>query len=545
MCLLLSACGKEPSQPTEVLVTVHSNFAEELTRVEVRLFDVREERSSDGYDFDLSSALTLPISFAVVPGDGHAAQRLLVVVTGKNARGEVIAQNKAIAAFTSNEFKALDVWLLQACRSVMCAAGQTCGAANSVAGQCSETPTVVTRVVRPGEENKETIPTPVLRSAEGDDGGRDGGLDATDGGEGGSDVGGRDSGASSPFDAGRDAGSIDTNPARDASVDATTDASVDATIAKPDAAIVVPDAGPTFPADPVLPLGSCQSGSTTGCNAYEAALVTIQLGAAGAIMEPNVGAGYANTLNAGDTLAGCSTVLQSYGYIKLDADFLADPGTVDLRLYTLYRPANWTRAAPYPIVLWSNVACLLPEEYGGLLRFVASQGFIVIAANARLPSGGVEALNALRFALALNNDANSPYYRRMDTTRIAAAGDAASSARAAADARINTAVMMHGTASLNKPFLMIGADIEVDLGLSTLMTTLSQADAGAYIFLHGNDYNGKLISVREPNRIAAPLSAWLGYRLRNDASDRSQFIGARCGLCNRPSEFDYAQKGLN
>jgi Chlorophyllase enzyme len=553
-CMLL-ACDSEQDlkQPTQVLVTVHSNYGEDLTRVEVRLFDVREQNPSDGYDFDLSSDLTLPLSFAVVPADDRPAQRLLVVVSGRNVLGELLAQTKAIAAFAPGEIKALDVWLLQACRSVMCAAGQTCGAMGSVAGQCSETPTLEGRAIKPGDEKRETTPAPVLEVS-GDAG--EGGMPAPLGSDAGPDAAPGDGGGSQSSDAALDAGGTQISD-RDASMglDAARDAAADATSVVPKAdsggadaraadANMPLDTGMMLPADPVLPLVLCHNGSTEACGSFEAESSVITLGPMGAIMEPNVGAAFANTIDPADNLAACSAVLQSDGYAPIDADFLANTDGLDLRLYTLYRPANWRRDARYPVVVWGNGTCYYPELYGGVLRALASQGFIVIAPNTRVVSGA-QLLNALRFLLPLNDNSANPYYLRMDTSKIAVIGAPASATSAGADPRVSTAVLMNGAGNLQKPFLMIAADSIDGFAVNQLMNATNQASASAYLFLHGNDSHGARVGVRHPDRLATPITSWLKYRLENDAASRSMFVGASCGFCNRASEFDYGQKGLN
>jgi hypothetical protein len=545
-CLLL-ACESEQGvkQPTQLLVSVRSNYGDELTRVEVRLFDVLEQNSGDAYDFELSSDLMLPLSFAVVPAAERTVQRLLVVINGRNALGELLAQTKVIAAFAPDEIKALDVWLLQACRSVMCTSGQTCGAMGSVAGQCSETPTLEGHVIKPGDEKKEIPPAPVLIAAVPPDAGEDymptprgsdAGLDATLPDADSMRITDRDASMArdGALDASVEEASVAPAPPKDAG----------ASDARAADANVPVDAGPRLPADPMLPLARCRNGSIEACSSYEAEWGVITLAAMGAIMEPNVGAAFANTVDAADNLAACSTVIQSYGYRKVDADFLADPAPVDLRLYTLYRPANWRRDARYPVVVWGNGSCLYPEMYGGLLRAIASQGYIVIAPNARVVSGA-QLLNALRFLLPLNDNSASPYYLRMDTGKIAVIGSPASATSAGADSRITSAVLMGGAGNMTKPFLMIGADMIDGLGSSQLMNASNQAAAAAYLFFHGNDYNGLVIGVRQPDRLAGPITSWLKYRLENDATSRAMFVGASCGLCNRASDFDYGQKGLN
>jgi hypothetical protein len=147
------------------VVTVHSDFDAELARVEVKLFDELEEKVSDKYTF---TEPALPFSFAVEPAPGDAAPGVLVVLTGKDASGEVLAQTKATAAFEPRKIVVVDLWLLAACRGRICAAGETCGASESMADLCGPTPLLDTRAASPGEEVTGNFEAPSLPRAVGE-----------------------------------------------------------------------------------------------------------------------------------------------------------------------------------------------------------------------------------------------------------------------------------------------------------------------------------------------------------------------------------------
>ena len=51
-------------------------------------------------------------------------------------------------------------------------------------------------------------------------------------------------------------------------------------------------------------------------------------------------------------------------------------------LYSTYRPATWPEGK-IPVLSWGNGTCAQPEGYGALLRYIASQGFFIVAANNR------------------------------------------------------------------------------------------------------------------------------------------------------------------
>ncbi|HET6339322.1 MAG TPA: hypothetical protein VFG30_39175, partial [Polyangiales bacterium] len=66
------------------------------------------------------------------------------------------------------------------------------------------------------------------------------------------------------------------------------------------------------------------------------------------------------------------------------------------------------RSQKVPIITWGNGTCAKTEDYGALLRYVASQGFFVVAANSRWVGGGNNAMTrALDFAFAATADARA------------------------------------------------------------------------------------------------------------------------------------------
>jgi hypothetical protein len=276
-------CGDAEVVPaTEVLIVVHSDLGADIASIDAHVFDEREQRASDNYTFDPSawasdaaSGQIAPFSFALVPSAAAPSARVLVVLTGRNSAGTVIAQNKVITSFLEQKIVAVDLWLLAGCRNVVCAAGQTCGAPSSVSGQCSPTPEAVPRAVEPHQEVVINAVGPVLQPAfngpaadagvgDGGDASPLGGMggpgpDAGDASQLGGGMGGLVPDAGMPADAGRadaststdasvsgpDAGRTDAGPSNpeagpsDAAVDA--DADIDAFLGNPDAS---GDSGP-------------------------------------------------------------------------------------------------------------------------------------------------------------------------------------------------------------------------------------------------------------------------------------------------------------
>src|SRR5262249_4485894 len=128
----------------------------------------------------------------------------------------------------------------------------------------------------------------------------------------------------------------------------------------------------------------------------------VPLGPYGAVMEINVGVGFENTVNNADTpadAATCQGFANGFGEDPTLTAQLLDTGNIDFSLYPVSRPANWPDGK-VPVLSWGNGTCAQPEGYGTLLRYIASQGFVVIAANSRWVGTGTEIKHGLDFAEA-------------------------------------------------------------------------------------------------------------------------------------------------
>jgi hypothetical protein len=304
-----------------------------------------------------------------------------------------------------------------------------------------------------------------------------------------------------------------------------------------------------------LAAGACERGSTQPCTSFVTSSGSaLTLGRLGAVMEKNVGRGFENVVSESDTSTLCDVFIAAFGADPVEAEEWLDIGDLNLALYTVYRPANWRAGERYPIVTWGNGTCMQPETYGALLRYVASQGFFVVAANSRFVGSGAEQRRALDYALAANNDRRSPYFRRLDTSRIAAIGHSQGglgTVNASSDARVDTtAIFNAGSSSASKPFLLFSGDRDISgADASALAAVVNAAPRAAYLYYHmipgTSSLDGYLTLIMQPERVTEPTAAWLKYQLNGDAASRRWFVGRNCQLCNRAAEFEYGQHGLN
>jgi hypothetical protein len=305
---------------------------------------------------------------------------------------------------------------------------------------------------------------------------------------------------------------------------------------------------------------ACGTFTTLGAMSPGATIppVKIQLGPYGAQMDVNMGKGFENAVNAADadtSQATCMTFAALFGQDQASTDQLLNVMSLDFKLYTVYRPANWVEGETYPIITWGNGTCAQPEGYGALLRYIASYGYVVVAANSRwVGDPSAPMLRALDYMFAANDDSTSPYYHRLDTTKVGATGHSQggmATISASSDARVKTVIIFNGgDTPASKPFLTVSGERDItgdvnDSGLQAVVTGASQA---AFLFYHmvpgSGTLDGHLTLMLQPDRVAEPATRWFQYMLKGDAASAPWFVGDSCMLCGMASQFDYGEKGL-
>lgn len=245
---------------------------------------------------------------------------------------------------------------------------------------------------------------------------------------------------------------------------------------------------------------------------------------------------------------------------------MATDSTLDT--HTIFRPKDlgvFGQSNKLPIIAWGNGACAnSPWEHVNFLSEVASHGFLVIAIGT-MPQEGQRAdgrrttssqlIEAIDWAIAKNSDKTSPYYNKIDTTKISVSGMSCGGLQAlevAHDSRITTAIIcnsgilpnpgagMPGMPSVTKNqleklhsavlYLLGGpSDIAYANGMDDFKrinhvpvyaANLDVGHGGTYRQPHGGEY-------------AVVATAWYQWQLKNDQQAGTMFTGQPCGLSQR------------
>jgi hypothetical protein len=289
--------------------------------------------------------------------------------------------------------------------------------------------------------------------------------------------------------------------------------------------------------------GPCKSGITT----YG---VKTEFGPYGVRSKYNVGKGFET--GGTDDSAFCNTVfIPSFGADPKGSADLMNTHDLDYGLFTVFYPGCMPEGEKFPVITWGNGTCAMPEGYGPLLRYVASFGYIIIAANNREVAGGEPMLKGLDFMTAENEKADSEFYHHVDTDKFAAMGHSqggGATISAADDPRVKAVIIWNGGTSANKPFLAVSGDR--DLG-GTAAQMKNSADAAprpaAWLWYHqvpaavngsttGDLAPGHLTLMMESERVIKPAVAWWDLILKGKDDAKKMFLGTDCTLCD-PNAF--------
>ena len=127
-----------------------------------------------------------------------------------------------------------------------------------------------------------------------------------------------------------------------------------------------------------------------------------------------------------------------------------------LTTHTIFRPEELSpfgEKIKLPIIAWGNGACAnSPWEHINFLSEVASHGFLVIAIGPMPEEGergggrstASQLLDAIDWAIAQNGDPSSPFYNKVDVTKIAVSGMSCGGLQTleiAPDPRVTTAIV--------------------------------------------------------------------------------------------------------
>ncbi|HEX3139839.1 MAG TPA: hypothetical protein VHQ87_07280 [Rhizobacter sp.] len=187
----------------------------------------------------------------------------------------------------------------------------------------------------------------------------------------------------------------------------------------------------------------------------------------------------------------------------------------------------------HPLFIWGPGAGTGPAEYEFHLRRLASHGFVVFSETSS--NSGSEMTAAITWLIAENSRAASPYYQKLDTTKIAAGGHSRGSVATfaiASDARLTTTLHISGGSfdgngpnSLRKPAAYIcgGSDTlalpncerdYTNTRVPVFFTTMASVD-----------------HIQAAREGLPAITAWLRWQLGGETFRSDNFLATNCAFC--------------
>ncbi|MBE6751200.1 MAG: hypothetical protein E7556_01595 [Ruminococcaceae bacterium] len=203
------------------------------------------------------------------------------------------------------------------------------------------------------------------------------------------------------------------------------------------------------------------------------------------------------------------------------------------RTYIVYYMSELlTHNSKYPIVSWANGTGCPPSLYDGLLRELASAGFIVVASDETMAANGSAQIAAIDFLIEESNNSVSVLYKKVNTSRIGVIGHSQGGRSAvnagAIDSRITCVLSLAGSnfveeaEKLSKPVLFMAGSKDKVVDPQKWIVTAFDAVKGPAVYA---SLNGAIHTTccSNPTAYSSYAINWFNAWFYNDGNLKSMF----------------------
>ncbi|MEU5956104.1 acetylxylan esterase [Streptomyces sp. NPDC047525] len=217
--------------------------------------------------------------------------------------------------------------------------------------------------------------------------------------------------------------------------------------------------------------------------------------------------------------------------------------------HTILRPTELGSrgCTKHPVIIWGNGTFVTPVIYDGLLKHLASHGFIVVAANTTQSGTGHAMLGGLDVVKKTADDPKSPYYGKVDLEKVGASGHSqggGGAINAGADPRVDVTVPIEpgplgSVGALKGPMFILGG--EHDPVVVPELLVIPRYESADHIPAVYGELAGAthVTPAGDGGGFRGPVTAWFRYFLMGDQEARGEFFGADCGACSSPVWSDF------
>jgi hypothetical protein len=226
--------------------------------------------------------------------------------------------------------------------------------------------------------------------------------------------------------------------------------------------------------------------------------------------------------------------------------------------FNVYRPQNLAQSGYcHPILIWANGYTDNPEpnpplcvvdsgankwcgQYLPMMKHLASHGFVVVASLSTATGRGdpLPTTVGLDWIIKQADDSTSPYYHRIDTTKIGQLGHSfggMSTCMTASDPRFSALATICGTTTLtgvHTPMLFFCGEKDTTVKCSGVKDAFLTVKDQPAIFIDqlSSDHGSWVYDGAKGVSLSAS-AAWFRVHLMNDTANRKYFYGASCTFC--------------
>lgn len=218
--------------------------------------------------------------------------------------------------------------------------------------------------------------------------------------------------------------------------------------------------------------------------------------------------------------------------------------------FTIWRPASLGEGGVHhPVITWGNGTGMTPDAYAGLLRHLASHGFLVIASRSTMTGSGRTMQDGIDWLLEQNQDAGSIYYDKVKEE--ACTSGHSQGGMGSINAGTHTTVVCiapieptpGNIADVQVPMFLIGGGADLVVMPAMMITPLTWMPAkgpAVYGILQGATH---FEPFGDGGRITPWLTAWMRAHLMDDTDARTFFYDEDCRICG-DQEWKVQRKNL-
>lgn len=220
--------------------------------------------------------------------------------------------------------------------------------------------------------------------------------------------------------------------------------------------------------------------------------------------------------------------------------------------YIVVYPENFNARMKLPVVVWSNGTYVPPKSYEDIFSLLAQEGFIVVASTDSLLYDGSVVSGAIDYIIEQNDNPDCPLYRRVDTSRIGAAGHSLggrSSINAAVkDERIGVVASIAGSnieserVELQTPALFFAGENDTVIAPQLWVEPMYDACRGPAVYVSLKNA-GHVACFTDPELYAYYISNWFYTWLYEDQELKEIFV-PNGNMSNDIRFADYKCKGF-